>query len=352
MDFGVLQIFQNYRSAEPDPVVWNEETEMALLAEELGFHSVWVVEHHFRDYAACPDNFQYLTYLAAKTSRIRLATGAVILPWNDPLRVAEKLSVLDQLSGGRAIFGMGRGLARCEYQGFGIEMDSSRARFDESADAVLAALDSGTFESQGPWYTRTPTPIRPRPRAGFRDRVWCIAMSPDSVEAAARIGAGMAIFSQSAWDAASEQIEHYRSRFRSQHDGKPVPPVVTADMIVCDDDPERARDMARKHVGAYLVTVFEHYELMSDHLKHAKGYDMYGNAVDMLRAIGLERVVENYIDVQAWGTPEMIVEKLQMRREKIGDYIFNACFRFAGLPFDYAKRGMRLFAEEVIPRLA
>lgn len=349
MNFGVLQIFQNYESAEPDPVVWDQETEMALLADEAGFDSVWVVEHHFRDYAACPDNFQYLTWLAARTKRIRLATGAVILPWNDPVRVAEKLSVLDHLSGGRAILGMGRGLARCEYQGFGIEMDTSRGRFDEAADSVLAALDSGVFESDGPWYTRQPTEIRPRPRAGFRDRVWCIAMSPDSVEAAARIGAGMAIFSQSAWDAARESIEHYRSLFREQHAGKLVPPVVTADMIVCDDDPERAREMARKHVGAYLVTVFQHYELMSDHLKQAKGYDMYGNSVDMLRAIGLERVVESYIDVQAWGTPEMIVDKLQERREKIGDYMFNACFRFAGVPFDYARRGMRLFADRVIP---
>ncbi len=351
MQFGVLQIFQNYKNAEPDPVVWEQETAMALAAEELGFDSVWVVEHHFRDYAACPDNFQYLTWLAAKTSRIRLATGAVILPWNDPLRVAEKLSVLDHLSGGRAIFGMGRGLARCEYQGFGIEMDSSRGRFDEAADTVLSALDTGVFQSDGPWFTREPTEIRPRPRAGFRDRNWCIAMSPDSVEAAARIGAGMAIFSQAAWEAASESIEHYRSMFRAQHAGKPIPPVVTADMIVVDDDADRAREMASKHIGGYLVTVFEHYELMSDHLKKAKGYDMYGNAVDILRAIGLERVVETYLDVQAWGTPEMVVDKLRERGEKIGDFMFNACFRFAGVPQDYALRSMKLFAEEVMPKL-
>ncbi len=351
MNFGVLQIFQNYANADPDPLVWQQETELALEAERLGFDSVWVVEHHFRDYAACPDNLQYLAWLAAKTSRIRLATGAVILPWNDPLRVAEKLSVLDHLSGGRAIFGMGRGLARREYQGFGIEMDSSRERFDEAANAVLAAMDSGIFESKGPWFTRVPTEIRPRPRAGFRDRAWCIAMSPDSVEAAARLGTGMAMFSQAAWDAASESIERYRSLFREQHAGKVIPPVVTADMIVCDDDPVRAREMARKHIGGYLVTVFDHYELMSDHLKNAKGYELYGNSVDVLRAIGLEHVVENYIDVQAWGTPEMIVDKLRQRGAKIGDFYFNACFRFAGVPHDYAKRSMQLFADKVMPNL-
>jgi alkanesulfonate monooxygenase SsuD/methylene tetrahydromethanopterin reductase-like flavin-dependent oxidoreductase (luciferase family) len=351
MNYGVLQIFQNYANRDPDAVVWQQETEMALEAERLGFHSVWVVEHHFRDYAACPDNLQYLAWLAAKTSRIGLATGAVILPWNDPLRVAEKLSVLDHLSGGRAIFGMGRGLARREYLGFNIEMDTSRERFDEAAASVLAALDTGIFESKGPWFTREPTEIRPRPRAEFRDRVWCIAMSPDSVEAAARIGTGMAMFSQASWDTARESIERYRSLFREQHAGRKIPPVVTADMIVCDDDPERAREMARKHIGGYLVTVFEHYELMSDHLKKAKGYELYGNAVDLLRSVGLENVVENYIDVQAWGTPEMVADKLRARGEKIGDFFFNACFRFAGVPHDYALRSMRMFADKVMPAL-
>ncbi|HYB99828.1 MAG TPA: LLM class flavin-dependent oxidoreductase [Candidatus Limnocylindrales bacterium] len=351
MQFGLLQIFQNHGSAIDDAGLWREEIAMALDAEELGLDSVWVVEHHFRDYAACPDNLQYLAYLAGRTRRIRLATGAVILPWNDPLRVVEKLSVLDHLSDGRAIFGMGRGLARREYAGFGIDMETSRERFDEAADSILDALDTGWFECNGRYYQRERTEIRPRPRAGFRDRVYAIAMSPDSVEAAARIGAGMAIFSQAPWPTAREGIDRYRELFRTRHPSKRIPPVLTADMIVCDDDAGRAEEMARKYVGGYLLTVFEHYELMSDHLKKARGYEMYGNSVEILRAIGLDVVVENYTQVQAWGTPEMIVEKLRQRREMIGDFIFNACFRFAGIPGDYAHRGLRLFAEKVIPAL-
>jgi len=91
--FGLLQIFQNFRSQVSDERLWQEELELALLAEDLGFDSVWVVEHHSNDYSACPDNLQYLSYLAGRTERIQLATGAVIVPWNDPLRVAEKVSV-------------------------------------------------------------------------------------------------------------------------------------------------------------------------------------------------------------------------------------------------------------------
>src|SRR5205085_12394632 len=146
------------------------------------------------------------------------------------------------------IFGMGRGLARCEYSGFNIDMDSSRERFDEAASSVLAALDTGIFESKGPWFTREPTEIRPRPRAGFRNRAWCIAMSPDSVDAAARIGTGMAMFSQASWDTARDSSARYRTMFREQHVGEPMPPVVTADMIVREAEPGCAEEMKRKQV--------------------------------------------------------------------------------------------------------
>ena len=188
MEFGVLQIFQDFEGRDPDGLVWEQEVESALLAERCGFDSVWAVEHHFRDYAACPDNLQYLSYLAARTERIGLATGAVIIPWNDPVRVVEKVAMLDHLSGGRAILGLGRGLARREYAGFGIDMETSRDRFDESAEMILEGLDRGYVEGSGNFYPRERTEIRPKPLRGFRDRLYCIAMSPDSVDAAARIG--------------------------------------------------------------------------------------------------------------------------------------------------------------------
>ena len=90
---------------------------------------------------------------------------------------------------------------------------------------------------------------------------------------------------------------------------------------------------------------------MSDHFKKAKGYQLYGETVDLLKAIGLEALAALYVDVQAWGTPKQIIDKLHARREIIGDFRFNACFRFAGIPFEAAERSMRLFAEEVMPAL-
>jgi alkanesulfonate monooxygenase SsuD/methylene tetrahydromethanopterin reductase-like flavin-dependent oxidoreductase (luciferase family) len=350
MHVGILQIFQNFEGQISDQQLWDEEVSIALEAEKLGFDSVWSVEHHFNDYSACPDNMQYLSYLAACTERVQLATGAIILPWNSPIRVAEKMSMLDQLSGGRALLGMGRGLARREYAGMGIDMDTSRDRFDEAAEMILKALDDGFIEGDGTYYKQEKTTIRPKPRAGFRDRLYAIAMSPDSVDAAARLGAGMSIFSQAPWASAVTEMTRYRTQFKEQHPDKSIPPIFTSDMVLVDEDEGRAKEMAEKYVAGYLYTVVNHYELMSDHFKKAKGYEMYGNTVDLFRDIGLEPMAQEYLKVQAWGTPDQVIDKLAERGEIIGDYSLNCCFRFAGIPFDYAQNSMRLFADKVLPK--
>jgi alkanesulfonate monooxygenase SsuD/methylene tetrahydromethanopterin reductase-like flavin-dependent oxidoreductase (luciferase family) len=158
----------------------------------------------------------------------------------------------------------------------------------------------------------------------------------------------MAIFSQAPWESAAASMNGYRSMYRELH-GRTPPPVLTCDFVVCDDDEKRAAELARKHIAAYLITVFEHYELMSDHFKDAKAYRMYGEAVDVLREIGLESLAAQYVEVQAYGTPARIIEKLRQRAAIVGDFRFNACFRFAGIFFDAARRSMRLFAEKVIP---
>jgi len=347
---GVQMVFQSfgYGDTVTDAQVYAEEVELALLADALGFHALWPVEHHFFDYAFCPDNVAFLAYMAGRTERIRLGTGAVILPWNDPLRVAERIAMLDQLTGGRVLFGMGRGLARREYEGIGVSMDESRERFDEAAPMILDALESGVISGDGPHYGRAPTPIRPRPVDSFEGRTYCVAMSPDSVLAAADLGARMVAFSQRPWDDQVAVFETYRDRFVQQHQRDPYPPMM-CDFVYCDTDPVRAEDVARAHLTGYLTSVVEHYELADDHFKTARGYESYGSAVDVIRALGLEQMCEMYLGVQAWGTPDQILEKLRARCESAGDFDLTCCFRFAGLPLADARRSMETFAAEVLP---
>src|SRR5260370_3416227 len=165
---GVNLGFGNRHESLTDEQMYVGEVQIAELADRLGFDSLWAVEHHFDDYAMCPDNVVFLANIAARTERIKLGTGAVILPWNNPLRVAEKMIMLDILSGGRAMFGIGRGLSRIEYAPFQIPMSESRDRFDEAAAMVLSALETGWIAGGGPFYPQPRIQLRPIPPASFR----------------------------------------------------------------------------------------------------------------------------------------------------------------------------------------
>jgi alkanesulfonate monooxygenase SsuD/methylene tetrahydromethanopterin reductase-like flavin-dependent oxidoreductase (luciferase family) len=353
MQFGAQMVFQawGYGGALSDDQIVADELHLAEVAEEVGFDSVWPVEHHFEDYSFCPDNVVLLANVAARTRRVKLATGAVILPWNEPIRVAEKISLLDALSGGRVLFGMGRGLARREYEGFGIPMDESRGRFDESARMVIDALETGFIEGDGPHYPQARTEIRPRPSRSFADRTYCVAMSPDSVLAAAELGARMVVFSQRPWADQAVSYRTYGERFAEAHGDRTPYPIVTCDFVYCDRDRKRAEDVARQHIAGYLTSVMEHYELADEHFKGLEGYESYGSSVDLLRAIGLDKMCSMYLEVNAWGTPDDVVDRMRARRELLGDFDLVCCFRYAGLPIEDAERSMRTFASEVIPVL-
>ena len=351
MQVDVQLIFQNYGGALDDATHVAHETRLAELVEPLGFDGAFVVEHHFFDYAACPDNAQFLSWLAAKTSRIRLGTGAFILPWNDPLRVAEKIVLLDHLSHGRAVLGLGRGLARREYAGFRADMNESRARFDEAARLILDATDRGWIAGDGPFYPRARTDIRPRPLRGFRDRVYAIGMSPDSVEAAARLGARLMIFSQLPWETwAESSLATYRRVWRETQDTEPPPPL-TCDLLYCGADDAEAEAVARVHMPEYYLSVLEHYELLAGHFAGVKGYEMYAHASDVLQSIGKEDQAQSYMTVQSWGSPRTLLEKLRRRREIIGPFELSVIVRYGSLPVERAEASMRRFAAEVLPEL-
>src|SRR5690606_24415849 len=104
---------------------------------------VWAVEHHFTDYTMTPDPVQFLAAIGGHSRKVKLGTMVVVLPWNDPLRVAEKISMLDCMTDGRVIFGIGRGLGRVEFEGFRVDMNESRERFVESAEMILEGLERG-----------------------------------------------------------------------------------------------------------------------------------------------------------------------------------------------------------------
>jgi alkanesulfonate monooxygenase SsuD/methylene tetrahydromethanopterin reductase-like flavin-dependent oxidoreductase (luciferase family) len=351
MDVGLMMIFASYGWENiDDDQVWDEDLRLARQAAGLGFDVLWSAEHHFFDYSFCPDNLQLMSYLAGVCPDIDLGTAAVILPWHDPLRVAEQASVLDLLCKGRLRLGLGRGLARREFAAFRGSMDESRARFDEAAPMIVNALRTGWIESDGPHYRQPRIEIRPRPKYSFDGRIYAVASSEDSVDAAARLGAHMVMFSDRPWAMRLPAIERNRELFRAYH-GVAAPPMMITDFCVCAPALDEAAALARRHMGKFVESNFHHYEFLGQHFASVKGYDAYAQKAEIARKGGLEGAVEGFMQAAVWGTPERILGELEARRATVGDFELNVSFRFGGIPYPEAERSLRLFAREVLPVL-
>jgi alkanesulfonate monooxygenase SsuD/methylene tetrahydromethanopterin reductase-like flavin-dependent oxidoreductase (luciferase family) len=352
MDVGILMPFASDGwPGIKDSEVYQHELTLARMADEFGFDVAWAAEHHFFGYSFCPDNTQLLSYLTGVTEQIDVGTAAVIMPWHDPLRVAERVALLDNLAQGRFRFGVGRGLSRREYEPFaGVEMSESRARYDEGTAMVLEALRTGFIEGDGPFFPQPRTEIRPRPERPFDDRLYCVASSDDSVDAAARFGGRMTMFADRAWEHRMPSIESYRSQFVESH-GREAPPLMTADFCLCWPDAAEAEEKARHYMGTYLGSLLEHYEVMGDHFAVTEGYDAYAKAAEVLRRVGESGFLAMFMKATAWGTPDQILATLEERRQLIGPFEYTTAFRYGGIPFEESKASMELFASEVLPVL-
>jgi len=351
MHFGLLSIFQNYRSEQDDGEIMRGELALARSADALGYDSYWATEHHFFPYSMCPDNIQWLAQVGAVTERIGLGTGAIIMPWNDPYRIAAKMALLDQQTGGRALLGFGRGLARREYDGFGIPMDEARGRFDQGTALVLEALNKGYFEADTEYFSRPRRELRPKPTRGFSDRVFAIGVSPDSAVQAAELGAQLMVLAQQPWEVFKQQaLIPYQERWRSLRDGEPPVPFA-GQLVYCDSDPVRAKEKGEQYVKEYFATVAEHYEIGGAHFKETKGYEYYGNAAQAIEAMGLETMAEMYAGVNTFGTPEQIVEQLRGQKEILGvDHDVLVIAKYGSMTQEEAEASVSLFAREVMPK--
>ena len=349
MHVGYAPLFQNPGNALSDQEVYREELRLAEMAEPLGFDSVWSVEHHFTDYTMCPDVVQFLSYMAGKTQRIQLGSMVVVLPWHDPVRVAEQIAMLDNLSGGRTILGLGRGLARVEYDGFRIDQNEGRNRFVEYAQLVLEALERGYIE--GGEATRQPRrDIRPKPFKSFRGRTYAAAVSPESMPIMARLGVGLLVVPQKPWDVVKKDFEVYHHHYREENGAEAPTPFCGAFMVV-DEDAGRAEEMAYKYIGGYYHSVMQHYEMRSEQFGTNKGYEFYKNVGAYIERHGPDGAARDFVKLMPWGTPEQVLEKLAFIRETIHMKGIMGHFSFAGMPYAEAEKSLRCFVDKVMPEL-
>jgi alkanesulfonate monooxygenase SsuD/methylene tetrahydromethanopterin reductase-like flavin-dependent oxidoreductase (luciferase family) len=331
-----------------DAEVYRRELALGVRAEGAGFDSVWFSEHHFQDYQLTAQTPMVLSWIAAQTTRLRLGQMVTVLPWHDPVRVAESYSVLDLLSGGRAIAGLGRGLGRREFEGFRLEMGESRTRFSEYSEAILGGLETGVMEYDGEYYKQPRVEIRPRPQQSFRGRTFAAAVSPASMELMARLGVGILVIAQKPWATAVDELHQYRERFLELN-GFAAPKPILVLVVGVSHDRKQAQRMRDVYLQRWARSTVECYEFDNPGFASIPGYEYYGALSANIAKHGLEKFNSFLADLQVWGTPEEVAEKLLEYVDlcDAGGLVVDPTF--GGMPHDEAEANFEVFAEEVLP---
>jgi alkanesulfonate monooxygenase SsuD/methylene tetrahydromethanopterin reductase-like flavin-dependent oxidoreductase (luciferase family) len=172
-----------------DSLGYRHYIDYVLHAEQLGFHSAFIVEHHFTGVGQVSASLNFLSYLAGRTSRIRLGTAVVVLPWHNPALLAEQVATLDLLSNGRFDFGIGKGYRDAEFSGFHIPIADATERFDETLAFLRRAWSSeGRFSHEGKHWRFRDIVIEPNTIQRPHPPLWMAAGSFESIRRAAREG--------------------------------------------------------------------------------------------------------------------------------------------------------------------
>jgi alkanesulfonate monooxygenase SsuD/methylene tetrahydromethanopterin reductase-like flavin-dependent oxidoreductase (luciferase family) len=329
-----------------DASIWAEEIESALKAEELGFDSIWTVEHHVSPYTMVTNPVQFLTFLAGATSKVQLGTMVVVLPWHDPLRVAEDITMLQNvLRGRRAFIGFGRGLGRREFKALRIDQNESRQRFAEGIEVIKLALSQEAFEYHGDIYDYDRTTMRPRPRdAAQLIDDFCFSWgSPSSAPIGASHGLRPLVIPQKAFEEYHADLAEF-SKARAEAGHAPARPRIHLHMF-CDPDHDKAEEWARRAIPEYVDSATRNYELRSDHFKDIKGYEHYAGMTQVPK----DYMAQAWIDNCVWGTPEECIQKIQVLCDAFHPEEFMLTGRYGSIPADVAQSSIDLFAREVLP---
>jgi len=350
MHVGMGVFFQGLDEVRTDHQVYDEQFALVDRAEDLGFESVWTAEHHFTRYHMLPNPAQFLTYLAGRTSRIRLGTMVVVLPWHDPVRVAEEIAWVDTVSKGRVILGLGRGLGSIEFDNLRLNMGESRQRFVEYATAVSTGLETGVIEYDGELYRQPRAELHPPAFMSFRGRTYAAAVSPESAKIMARLGYGLILIAQKPWETTRTETLAYQELFR-EINGHEAPKPILFNFSTVDPDPARAQDLHDEYTMAYARSTIDHYEFTNPRLESIPGYEYYAGLRRNILKHGLPAFNRFLADLQMGGTPETLVEQTVERVRALDAAGVVNVLSFGGMPFEVAKRNFELYAEKVLPVL-
>ena len=338
LKFGTFLLMQS-PSARSSEEMYRRAVDMAQAAESLGFRNIWLAEHHFSTYGYVSRPAQLATYIAAKTTRLRVGTAVIVVPLHHPLVVAEEIATLDQLAGGRVDIGLGRGYQHYEFERLGLELDSARARWEESVDIILEAFRGRPFSYEGKLFRIPETSVFPQPLQKPHPPIWVTAQSPASVEAAVRRGFNVLT---GGFGVPIERMAEFRKLFdRSVVEQRlsRTPEVGVQRAVYVTHSESDARAAAEEARWNMRVTLS-----LRNHYERVEGGRAI--AVPAPKEPDLDDLLDRFLII---GTPDTCIRQLRRVQEMVGISHFNCSFWFGDLEHDRVLRSMDLFAREVMP---
>lgn len=350
MQFGV-QFFPDVRPEDRSAEQYfGEALDIAEEADRLGYSHIRIVEHYFHYYGGySPNPIVFLAAAAQRTKRARLVTGAVLPAFNNPLKLAGEIAMLDAISGGRLDVGFARAFLPHEFRRFARSPDESVARFREGIEQVDLLLRQESVTHRGRFHAIENTTSLPRPTQLPRPKFYVAALNtPESFEYAGKMGYSVMAIAFVA-DKMRPLLSAYREAWKAAgHAGEGE--VMIAFHMFCDRDGDRARELAAPLIDNYLHSLVD---AASDWLdgRTSQDYPGYDKVIAGLRASNAADQMESGA---AWiGTPDAIAATITRMDADFGGFEHASLqVNFNLMPFDAAMGSMRLFASEVMPRFA
>jgi alkanesulfonate monooxygenase SsuD/methylene tetrahydromethanopterin reductase-like flavin-dependent oxidoreductase (luciferase family) len=343
--------------------------EQVALADRLGWHSAWEVEHHFLEeysHSSAPEVF--LAAASQRTQRIRLGHGIVQLPpaYNHPARVAERIATLDLISHGRVEFGTGESSSQAELGGFGVARELKRAQWEEALDVSVRLLTEEPFAGhQGRFLSVPPRNLVPKPKQKPHPPLWVACSRRETILLAARKGIGALSFSFVEPEEARVWVDEYYALMQSeacQPAGLAVNPNVAVVVpFMCHDDEQTAieRGIDGAHFFGYSLA---HYYVFGEHRpgrthlwdEFQRNRDQRGFARHLVQAtdapLPVRLLQESLGSLRgAIGTPRQLTDLLERyERAGVDEVIFVA--QAGRNQHEHICESIELFAREVLPR--
>jgi alkanesulfonate monooxygenase SsuD/methylene tetrahydromethanopterin reductase-like flavin-dependent oxidoreductase (luciferase family) len=329
------------------PELYRRQLEEVELAERIGIDQIWFFEHHLLPNGPAPSPNLLIAAAARTTSRIRFANMVNILPFHHPLRIVSEAAMLDNLTGGRLDLGLGRGLRPPEFAAFGVDQAQSREMFLESFELIRRLFTDENFSYRGKyWSIDKDAPLSPAPLQKPHPPFLVSAQSEESLRWAAQYDIPFAQIDSLAEQAARDQAL-YRE-VQTAHGHAPQPRLYLMREIYVAETDARAREEAPPYLLQYW-DLWQRYTQFTRGGRLPDSYDFWRRQAPMLHAMNFDEIVAN--DMVLLGCPETVANAILRLGDGLAPMGLALIFKLGQLPYDQLGRSMRLFGDEVMPRI-